>query len=946
MIRRADDRASGTSVGAPPGREAEVARLRTLLAGGPAAAFVLVSGEPGIGKSRLLSAFAAAAEHHGVPALSGRATEMASGIPWALLVDALDDAEMRPELAPHADRLRARLAARTPAAAVTGVERHRTHRRSRALVEAAAARSGLLLLLDDVHWADAASAELIDYLVRHPARSTVVVISVRTGRLPTMLDRSLAASVAPVFPMSLGPLSLEDARSLMPGTSPAAGRRLYEIGRGNPLYLEILGQLPPRAVDQLSDVAAVADGARVGLGALIARELATLRAPLATVVQAASVVGEPLDSALVAVVAEMTEDEVRGALDELVARDVLRASDGRLLFRHPLVRAAAYRMTGHSWRTAAHHRAAGHLAGQNAPLSLRAEHLRHGIFPGDLDGSRLLATAALESLSVAPAAAARWLRAALWALPDDPGNAERRCHLRLALAKALNASGRFNEGRAILHELVAGDGPSRYAALECLGAAERALGRLPEARALLSAELDRTAGAGPRARVGLLVELAAVDMLGGDWRAGAENAAEALRCAGPGSRPGLSAVATAMTALAELYRCRFGRGLTRLEEARRAADALNDLELCDDLDIMAVLAWGEFLVDEHRDALRHVERGLRTARRYGHDDVVPQLYVVRSVVHARLGMASQALADAEDGEEIARHLDSAELRTFVQAVKSLPLLWREGPVAALPAIADARDGHTLRSVWWRDIADQAMAEARFLAGDPDGCRALLAGRPGSGSGSGTGDLGPHAPSVYALRSQAEVACGDLKTGWEWYARAAAVAERGAPRAQLGSVARARAVIAQARGDHAAGAAAARNAVNCFAAESLPIDEGLAWMLLAELTSRLGDSRAAQRHLGAARELFTDCGASWLARQVGREQRRAGARGKRGSQPAGLSGREREIAELATQGLTNRQIAERLFLSPRTVETHLAKVFQKLGVSTRTALAHRLAESSG
>ncbi|MFC7648905.1 hypothetical protein ACFQX6_57090 [Streptosporangium lutulentum] len=111
---------------------------------------------------------------------------------------------------------------------------------------------------------------------------------------------------------------------------------------------------------------------------------------------------------------------------------------------------------------------------------------------------------------------------------------------------------------------------------------------------------------------------------------------------------------------------------------------MTDPELRANLGLMPPLAWAEFLVDEHHDALRHVERGLRIARRHGHHDVVPQLYAVRSIVHARLGMAPQALADAEDGEEIARHLDSAEMHAFALAVKSRPLLWRATPQRRFP----------------------------------------------------------------------------------------------------------------------------------------------------------------------------------------------------------------------------------------------------------------------
>ncbi|MET7331088.1 LuxR C-terminal-related transcriptional regulator [Nonomuraea sp. NPDC005650] len=91
--------------------------------------------------------------------------------------------------------------------------------------------------------------------------------------------------------------------------------------------------------------------------------------------------------------------------------------------------------------------------------------------------------------------------------------------------------------------------------------------------------------------------------------------------------------------------------------------------------------------------------------------------------------------------------------------------------------------------------------------------------------------------------------------------------------------------------------------------------------------------------GQAKELFLSCGAPWLAAQVGVEQRRMAAH--RPGAGGSLSEREREIAELVAYGLTNREIGERLFLSPRTVETHLASVFRKLGVKTRAALVHRL-----
>ncbi|MGW4962411.1 ATP-binding protein [Nonomuraea sp. NPDC004186] len=926
------------------GRSAELDHLVRLLDKPHGTTFVLMTGDPGIGKSRLLTAVAELARERGLPAMAGRATEFERSAPFGILFDALADGDRHLQLAADLEQIRALLSAEAGADAggvargLAALNRHRLFRASHRLVERISERDGLVVLLDDVQWADDASIEALDYFIRHPPdRRVIVLLAARTGGLPAGLTRSLAA--ASVVALPLGPLSAGDADALLgEEMSAPRRRRLYERSGGNPLFLEILAALP----DGDDPAEAASPVAANALDRLIAAELSGLDQVQGLVARAAAVVGDELDATLVAAVSELDLATVVPALDDLVHRNVLSSGPRTLGFRHPLVRAAAYRMAGPAWRMAAHRRAAEYLRAHGAPAVRCAVHMEHAIVIGDAVGAALLAEGADAVAATAPATAARWFRAALRALPDDaPGG--RRAGLLLSLAAALGVSGQLAESRTLLREVMQAGGDHRDQAVELMSMMERSLGRFEEARAILTAELghlDQAPGGDSGGRCALLVELAANDLLDGRWDEGRGNASLALGLAGPRTRRGLPATAVTLLAVAALYRCDFGAAYRYLDRADVLVNGLTDRELCDDLGLVAALAWGEFLADRNADALRHLARGLRVARDHGRSHVVPLLYAARATVHARLGDVDRALGDAEEAEEIARHLGSAEMLAFVHVTKSRPLLWLNGPDAAMPLIEPARRGQVLRSAWWRTISDQAVSEVLFSVGETEACGRLLASRvPADPAG-----LGPGVVGSYALRSEVEVTRGDLTAGREWYERAARVVELGAPPVQAGFLARARAVLALAQGRQDEAEEAAREAVDRFAAAGLPIGEALGRMLLAGVLRRDDDSRAAKQQLGQAKELFLSCGAPWLAAQVGVEQRRmAAGLAHRPGAGSSLSEREREIAELVAYGMTNREIGERLFLSPRTVETHLASVFRKLGVKTRAALAHRLAE---
>ncbi len=213
------------------GRASELDSVDSLLAQvarGESPALELV-GEPGIGKTRLLAELAARADARGYLVLSGRAGELELDLPFWVFVDALDeyvhglDPQRLDELE---DDVRAELATVFPSLAglATGYrtaiqhERYRSHRAVCTLLEALAQTQPLVLVLDDVHWADPASVELLGALLhRPPAARVLVALAVRprqmSDRLGAALERAHRAGT--VVRIELGALSPEDARELI-----------------------------------------------------------------------------------------------------------------------------------------------------------------------------------------------------------------------------------------------------------------------------------------------------------------------------------------------------------------------------------------------------------------------------------------------------------------------------------------------------------------------------------------------------------------------------------------------------------------------------------------------------------------------------------------------------------------------------------------------------------
>ncbi|KWT59097.1 hypothetical protein ADL21_27005 [Streptomyces albus subsp. albus] len=939
---------------------------------------VELTGDPGAGKTRLLGETAGAALRHGLTVLRGRGTEYENDVPLSLAVDALDDqvdrraGQVRAALDAESARLLADVfpslsdggPGQDPAAAgTTGLNRYRLHRAVRLLLEALADPGGLAVLLDDVHWADEGSVELLSHLARHAPRGPILLaVTYRTRQAGPRLTAALADAAPGLRTrIQVAPLTLQEAGEFL-GPSVGARRRraLYEASGGNPLYLEALARsAPPGAAS--AESAALAD-AGDGLlpGAVreaLAAELAALPDGARLAAQAAATLGDEFEPGMVAVAAPTTEAEALAALDELVVRDVVRCAPtpGRFRFRHPVVRHLAYASSGAGWRVAAHARVAAALDERDAPTVTRARHIARSARFGDLLAVGVLVEAARATAYQSPATAAQWLRTALDLLPGKPGGtaqapAPDRLSLLVELARLQGVGGRLVQGRDTALEVLRLLPPDAWAqrarAARFCAILERLLNRQAEGRALLRAELGRVPPEHQADAVPLHLQLIGDSLIRADYPAAAEQldrlAAVLARSGGTAGAAG-----AAPDDWVPLVTLRLGHayGSGDLDAARdlagraeRLTEEATDAELAPWLESLSFLCWIDAMMGRLPQAVRMVERSLAIADATGQSYLSPWMLTAQAFTYGRTGRLTEAVGRAEDAVDAARLLGSDECVALALAVKSLLVRWTGDHPAAL-ALADEAIRHAGgRREWWArlGVVGRGLALVGLDEVDKGGAEVLAA------CDAFVSPLLERSCLLVCCEAMADAEAERGRAGAAagWADRAAAV-----PGGGTGS---GHAVLARAHADQeAAPAAAADGAVRAaelFEATGERLYAARAWLRAGIAHARCGEKAAARTELARAAEVFGACGALGLHARTVREQRRLGVRaGHTAARADGrLSRREAEVAELVRQGFSNQRIAERLFLSPRTVETHVAHVFAKLGVSSRAAVAGKLA----
>ncbi|MFD7549539.1 AAA family ATPase [Streptomyces sp. NPDC059816] len=922
-------------------RRTELEALRDLVRSATARrdATVELTGDPGSGKTALLAALAAEARAQGVVVLRGlcTATER-EPVPLRPFAQAFGGLETTgaggPALTLGTAALVHSLARppRDPTALVPsggGLTRgcHYFGELRRMIADCVAAvPHGLLLVLDDFHWADPCSVRLVEALMRRPIGGGLgIVIAHRPRQAPVGLRLAVRHGVelGTVEEVNLAPLTLAQSAELLAVRIDAPDLdRLHERSGGNPLHLTALAaeEGPPDDPGHLA--------VRRGLETRLLTECAPLDPDERLAAHAAAVLGESFDVESVAIVAQMAQDQACRALGSLRTRDLVRAAprSSALAFRDPLLRDFLYGEADSCWRLAAHRRALTHLTALGAlPFDLAP----HVVLSGSLAAPRdraVLGAAVKEALPAGRTAlAAQWTAAALRlhraarepALAADPptgpdATCSPGCELWLPVVQALAAEGDVTHLRTLTREILAtlADLPpaDRIPAVATIALVQATLGLPDEAGALLAPLLAALRGTG-RPEAALQVQSQLVLVLAGQLPSRAD--VEVLARHTEAAPPITAAGALALRGLSTVFAGDLSAAETDLDTCAQILDGLEphgpgtpaELGGADVFaGYLAVLACAESAMGWYGPAQAHAERALATARLRGDAHLLPMLLNVLAYVGYQDGRMSEALESAQEARSLARATGSDHHVALADAVTAAAWAWLgdAGPHPTRPDSHGAVTGEVPRT----SVIALLHAEAALAAGDGHTALALLL--PARDARRVPQPARILAARVYELLAAASVVTGVDATCW---------AERAETAAAEAQVTEQRGYALLARG-------------HVLLARSLPADAAHCYH---EAHALLGETTAGMRARDLARIATLACGNGETA---------AAADGL-----AELTLRERQVADLAGQGLKTRDIAERLLVSPRTVDVHLTRIYSKLGVHSRAALVRLLARAA-
>jgi DNA-binding CsgD family transcriptional regulator len=914
------------------GRERELAAADDFLDGlAEGAAALVLEGEPGIGKTTLWAATLARGEQRGCRVLSCRPTEAEAKLSYAALADLLSPLEeeaFRGLPGPQRRAIDAALLRADPRG--KRVDQRAVSAAVASLLIVCAGERPVVVAIDDLNWLDSSSARALAYAVRRFGSASVgLLVSVRNdggAADPLALDRALPR----VRHLGLGPLSLGALRQVLTvrlGFSPSRPflLRIHRHSGGNPFFaLELADALAGEEASLIGDASPLPQRLKELVAARIEKLPPRTRRALLLVSALTRPTLALIDKA----------GQPSSALDEAEAAGVVEINDGDVRFAHPLLASAVYSSVAAARRRALHRR----LASVVVDPEERARHLALGADPPDVRVAAAVERAAARARArAAPDAAAELLEQALRLTPPSRARAQHR--RTLAAAEDYFYAGDRGRARDLLDRLIAElpAGALRGDALRLLAELRSSDDSVPAAVPLLEEAL---ALAGPdaqrRARVELNLSYAYLNV--GDADAADRHAVEMLRYAESAGRDGLLAQALARQANLDLV---LGRGvdLAKLERAL----ALEDWEERTLLPLRPSWTAGQaFLVTGQVERAHSVYAELRAnliAR--GHESDLPASAWMTVLTECLRGDLAEAERLAEDAVAGSLELESRTTRALALGSRALVGAYRGAVEGA------RRDGEEaleiVEETGWtfgRRVGLWPLGFLALSAGDAAEADRLLGPLAGDVASIGLGEpmVAPFLPdAVEALLTLGELEQAErLLEPFEQNGRAL---DR--PWA-LAASARCRGLLLAGKGDSQAAVAALEHALAYHTQLQMPFELGRTLLVAGQIQRRLRQKRVARESLEQAKAIFDELGTPLWSAKASSELGRLGLR-RRASAGLGLTQTEERVAALAASGLTNREIAAQLFISPKTVQANLGKVYEKLGIHSRAELGARAAE---
>lgn len=926
------------------GRERELTRLVACigdLAAGRGGS-VWIEGEPGIGKSALLEAGLAGAPARGCTVFSAVADELSGRFPLRVLLDCL-----RVGTAPDAER--AEIAGLLQGAGSSGVVTPgdivgAAAERLVVLVERLCASTPVALVVDDLQWADEASLAVWQRLHRLVPQLPLLLVAAcrpvprRAGL--AALRRSMSGTDAVVI--ELPPLGPEQVAELVGRLLAAApGPRLRAHARqagGNPLYIrelvdglvrDQLVKIEDGTVDLIEEVEVLPP---VSVAAAITRRLGFLSDETITVLRGAAVLGSTFSVAGLGVLTGRTPTYLAEVVHEAVTAGVLVESGDRLAFRHALIRHALYEQMPVSLRSALHRQAAEALASAGAPIVEVAEQLLAA--PDAIDGwvTDWVASATDILVHRAPEVAVDLLRRVrAKGGPPDP-------LIDAGLATASFLLGRYDEVESLARPVLAGTRDATVAGRMAwaLGYALLRLGRNAQALTVIS-----------QVMTGGLVDpvwtarMWALRALVEDNVRGSEAESTALQAVTEGERVHDRLAIGYALHVRYLIQGTRGDQQASLETIDRALAVIGEEPEMTDLRLL-LLGNRSVPLDELArvsEANRSIGAALTLAERSGSPQRLANLRIQAADNYFRRGRWDDALAELEVAVAAGTSVDPNR-RLWLHGLAALISCHRDDPAAVTAHVAAVADVGVTAGYqrYYAECLRMAQARTAERDGEPDQALAVLRATFDTGWAD---DIVARWRSHLWLPDVVRVALGarDLPL-------ARAAAEFCAAEADRSPLPNRQAADQECRGLMTANPAPVLAAADIFDRIDAPLHRAHALENAGVLLARRGDRAAARAASTGAIEIYTGLGAGWDIRRLNTRLRefgiRHGFRGRRSQRPttgwAALTPTELKIAELIATGRSNPDIATALWLSRRTVQSHVSNILTKLDARSRVEIA--------